>query len=369
MRKKYARPIVKLSKKDRLEINKFLTKGMISVRTVKRALILRLLNKGFSAQEAAEIIGVVPKTARTIAWNYVEKGLSRALYEAPRKGKKHALDEKSSSKIIALLCSDPPEGYSRWTMALITEETIKRKIVPTVGKETIRLLMKSHNLKPWRLKMWCIPDLNEEYIERMEDVLDLYEKPYNAKEPVVCLDEKSLQLLKSAREDIVAKKEGQITKRDSEYIRCGTANVFCGIEPKAGRHFTVVTRHRKRPDFAKVLNKISKQYPKADTIHLVLDNLNTHNKDSLIDFYGKKKGSKLWRKFTVHYTPKHGSWLNQAEIEIGMYSKQCLGKSRIADIKQLRKTSAAWNLKTNKKEIKINWRFTSKCARKKFGYK
>ena len=217
--------------------------------------------------------------------------------------------------------------------------------------------------------MWCMPKLDDEYIERMENVLNLYEKPYNAKEPVVCLDEKSLQLLKSSRKDIVAKKDGQITKQDSEYIRCGTANVFCGIEAKAGRHFTIVTHHRKRPDFAKVLNKISKKYSEAETIHLVMDNLNIHTEKSLIAFYGEKEGSRIWHKFTIHYTPKHGSWLNQAEIEIGMYSKQCLGKRRIADIEQLKKTSAAWNSKTNRKEIKIKWGFTSKCARKKFGYK
>ncbi|KAF0139843.1 MAG: transposase, partial [Ignavibacteria bacterium] len=317
MRAKYARFAVKLRPKDLRKITGLLAKGKASVGVIKRALVLRLLSKGYSPPEAADAIGISSQTARKIGWNYIEGGLTRALYDKPRKGKKRALNEKQSNEIIALLCSDPPEGFSRWTMALITEETIKRGIIPAIGKETIRLLMKNHNLKPWRLKMWCIPKLDKEYIDRMEDVLDLYEKPYNPKEPVVCLDEKSIQLLKSAREDVAAKKDGQITKRDSEYIRCGTANAFCGIEPKAGKHFTIVTRRRKRPDFAKVLNKISKRYPKAKTINLVMDNLNTHNEKSLVTYYGKKEGHEIWRRFTIHYTPKHGSWLNQAEIEIG----------------------------------------------------
>lgn len=366
---KYARLAVELSKKDRRIIGGLLAKGKSSVGVIKRALVLRLLSKGYSPPEAAEAIGVSPKTARKIGRNYIEGGLARALYDAPRKGKKRILNEKQSNKIIAFLCSDPPEGFSRWTMALVAEETIKRRIVPAIGRETIRLLMKNHNLKPWRLKMWCIPKLDKEYIDRMEEVLDLYEKPYDPKAPVVCLDEKSTQLLKSAREDIAATKEGQITKRDSEYVRCGTANVFCGIEPKAGKHFTIITRRRKRPDFAKVLNKILKRYPKSKTIHLVMDNLNIHTEKSLIEFYGEKAGHKIWRKFTIHYTPKHGSWLNQAEIEIGMYSKQCLGKRRVASLDQLKNISKAWNRKINRKETKIKWGFTSKCARKKFGYK
>ena len=216
--------------------------------------------------------------------------------------------------------------------------------------------------------MWCIPEMTPEFIERMEDVLNLYEKPFNSKEPVICLDEKPVQLVKDGRESIPGK-PGSIKKRDYEYIRAGTANVFCAVEPKGGRHFTYVTKNRKGKEFAKVLNRIANQYFHAEKIHLVMDNLKTHSLKSLTDFYGLEKGTDIWNKFELHFTPKHASWLDQAEIEIGIYSRQCLGKNRIGDIDELRKKTNAWNKEANKKKLKINWQFTTKDARKKFRYK
>lgn len=369
IRRKYARLAVKIGRKDQREIKKLLRKGKVSVRIVKRAWVLRLLNKGHPPSQAAELVEVTAKTAREIGWRYVEGGLQKALHESPRRPRKRTLNSKQSSKIIALVCSSPPEGRSRWTLELISEEIKKRGIASKISKESIRLLMKNHNLKPWRLKMWCIPELNDDYKKKMEDVLDVYEKPYNPKEPVVCFDEKPMQLLAETRKPIFAKKPGQITKQDSEYIRRGTANIFCAIEGKAGKHFTFVTKNRKGPEFAKVINKISKQYPAARTIHLVLDNLNTHREKSLINFYGGKRGKEIWRRFSIHYTPKHGSWLNQAEIEIGIYSRQCLGKVRIGNIEELKRRSKAWNKKANTKKAKIDWKFTTRSARKKFKYK
>jgi hypothetical protein len=123
----------------------------------------------------------------------------------------------------------------------------------------------------------------------------------------------------------------QRARRDNEYKRCGTANVFCAVEPKAGRHFTFPTPDRSAPEFAPVAFHLALQYPEAETIHLVMDNLNIHHRKSMTDFYGAEVGTEIWDCFTVHYTPKHGSWLNQAEIEIGMFSRQCLGKRRIPD--------------------------------------
>jgi hypothetical protein len=215
--------------------------------------------------------------------------------------------------------------------------------------------------------MWCIPDMTDEFIERMEDVLDVYEKPLNPKEPVICLDEKPVQLVKDSREPI-SHKPGKFKKNDYEYIRAGTANVFCVVEPKGGRHFTYVTKNRKGKEFAKVVKRIANHYLSAEKIHLVMDNLRTHSLKSLTDFYGEKEGSDIWNKFEIHFTPKHASWLDQAEIEIGIYSRQCLGKRRIGDLSNLRKITNAWNRETNKKKLMINWQFTTKEARKKFKY-
>jgi DDE superfamily endonuclease len=146
--------------------------------------------------------------------------------------------------------------------------------------------------------MWCVAELDEEYIARMEDVLALYEKPLSEKEPVVCLDEKPVVLHADIRPSLPAR-PGYLARRDYEYERCGTANVFCCVEPKAGRHFPKATATRSAAEFADHLVEIIAQYPRARTIHLVLDNLNTHCRKALTDRYGEKLGSLLWARFTV----------------------------------------------------------------------
>src|SRR5229473_3353637 len=197
--------------------------------------------------------------------------------------------------------------------------------------------------------MWCVAELTPEYIEKMEDTLGLYEKPYDPAQPVVCLDEKPISLHDDVRPPIPA-------KQDNEYERCGTANVFGVVEPKAGRHFTTATPNRSGAEFARMVGHVVEQYRSATTIHLVMDNLNSHTRNSLINCYGEQEGGYLWDRLTVHYTPKHGSWLNQAEIELSMYSRQCLGKRRFPDVGTLRRETTAWNRTAHRKRTKINWR-------------
>lgn len=215
--------------------------------------------------------------------------------------------------------------------------------------------------------MWCIADLDAEYIARMEDLLALYEKPYNVKEPVVCLDEKPVSLHAEVRPPRPAR-PGHIAKRDSEYRRCGTANIFAVVEPKAGRHFTCATPDRSAKQFARVVRRVVAAYPRARTIHLVMDNLNIHCEKSLTDHLGWRIGRQLWRRLTVHFTPKHGSWLNQAEIELSMVSRGCLGSRRIDTLPQLCDDTRAWNTRANRTKTRIRWQFTRRDARIKFGY-
>jgi hypothetical protein len=168
--------------------------------------------------------------------------------------------------------------------------------------------------------MWCVAKLDEEYIARMEGVLGLYEKQLSASAPVVCIDEKPVVLHEDIRAPIPMQ-PGRVGRRDYEYKRCGTANVFCGVEPKAGRHFTKVTPTRCSAEFADYLLEIAASYPAADTIHLVMDNLSTHTRKALVERVGDKAAAWLWNRFTVHYTPKHGSWLNQVEMEVSLFSR------------------------------------------------
>jgi hypothetical protein len=216
--------------------------------------------------------------------------------------------------------------------------------------------------------MWVVADLDEEYIAKMEDVLEVYERPYDEKEPVVCLDEKPITLHADVRPGSPVA-PGREARRDNEYERRGTANVFCAVEPKAGRHFTFPSPDRSGFEFARVTVNLALAYPGAKTIHLVMDNLNIHRRKALTDAFGEEMAAQVWDRFTVHYTPTHGSWLNQAEIEIGLFSRQCLGKRRIPSLKILKAEARAWNRRVNRDRVKINWKFDRRAARCKFGYK
>jgi hypothetical protein len=216
--------------------------------------------------------------------------------------------------------------------------------------------------------MWCVPELDDAYIAKMEDVLKTYEQPYNAEEPVVCLDEKPVTLHAEVRPPSAAA-PGREARKDSEYERRGTANVFCAVEPKAGRHFAFATPDRSGFEFAQVAAELALQYPNAKTIHLVMDNLSIHRQKSLTDLYGAEFGAEIWSRFTVHHTPTHASWLNQAEIEISIFSRQCLGTRRIPDLKVLRRQVRSWNRRINRARIKIEWKFDRRAARRRFGYK
>jgi DDE superfamily endonuclease len=211
--------------------------------------------------------------------------------------------------------------------------------------------------------MWVVADLDEDYIAKMEDVLETYEQPYDPHEPVVCLDEKPVTLHADVRPPSPAQ-PGREARWDNEYERCGTANVFCAVEPKAGRHFTFPTPDRSGFEFAQVAVSLALTYPAAKTIHLVMDNLSSPSQKSLAAAFGAEMAAEVWDRFTVHYTPTHGSWLNQ-----GIFSRQCLGKRRIPDLKTLRREAKAWNRRMNRDRVKIAWKFDRKTAHHKFGYK
>jgi hypothetical protein len=337
-------------------------------RVIRRANILNCLHHGYTSTDISIILNVDQKTVTNIGSIYLELGFDAALYDDERSGRPIDFDDRERSRIIAMVCSKPPEGAYRWTLDLIVEEAEKKKLIEgTISREQIRIILQEHDLKPWQEKMWCIGEMNEEYIQRMEDVLEVYERPYNPNKPVICLDEKPVPLIADTRERILPKKNGEVLKKDYEYERNGSVNVFSAVEPKAGVYINKVTKNRSGNQFSKFLKKIASKYNQVEKITLVMDNLSTHKEKSLINSYGEK-GIELWNKFEVHYTPKHGSWLNQAEIAIGMYSRQCLGDGRIGNIENLKFQTKAWNKRINRNKTKINWRFTRSKARKSFGY-
>jgi hypothetical protein len=198
----------------------------------------------------------------------------------------------------------------------------------------------------------------------MEDVLDVYEMPYNPSVPVVCMDEKPYQLLGEARESW-AMRPGDNKKIDSEYIRNGTCSIFAFIEPLGGKHHVSVREHRTAVDWAEEIKYlVDEMYPDAEKIILVMDNLNTHKPSSLYKKYKPEEARRIIRKLEIHYTPKHGSWLDIAEIELNIMTRQCLNR-RIDSIEKLTSELAAWEKKRNENHLKVNWHFRTKDARVK----
>jgi hypothetical protein len=214
-------------------------------------------------------------------------------------------------------------------------------------------------------KQWCIPPkANAEFVWKMEDVLGVYKRPYDSKRPVVCLDETSKQLIGEVRTPVPAA-PGQVAHYDCEYVRNGVANLFMIFEPLAGQRDVEVTDRRTKKDYAQCLRKLSDQmYPEAEIIVLVEDNLNTHSPASLYEAFEPAEAKRLAERFEFHYTPKHGSWLDMAEIELGILGRQCLSQ-RIDNIDELRRQTRAWEKRRDQVEVKVNWQFTTADARTK----
>ncbi len=198
----------------------------------------------------------------------------------------------------------------------------------------------------------------------MEDVLDQYEKPHHPSEPVICLDEQPYQLLDDTRPSQLAA-PGKSGKQDYEYRRCGTCSLFVAVEPRAGRRFVQARRQRTRMDFARFVRDLLRRYPKARQCHLVLDNLNTHNSQSLLEAFGEKRTKQLLKRIRWHHTPKHASWLNMAEIEISVLTKQCLDR-RLALLEDVQRHAATWSRDRNRRKATIQWTFNRIDARRVF---
>ncbi len=216
-------------------------------------------------------------------------------------------------------------------------------------------------------KQWCIPKVGAEFVWRMEDVLDLYEEPYNPKRPVVCFDELPYQLVVETRTPLPAR-PGRPARYDYEYSRRGTANLFACFEPKAGRRHLEVTDRRTAVDFAAQMRAlVEEHYPLAEKIRVVLDNLNTHTPAALYRAFEPKEARDILRKLEFHYTPKHGSWLNQVEIEFSVLARQCLSGRRIPEAETLTEEVGAWETERNERGATVDWRFTAEDAREKLG--
>jgi len=212
--------------------------------------------------------------------------------------------------------------------------------------------------------MWCITSITQEYRDRMYRLLDLYEKDYDKLYPVVCMDEKSKQLIEDVR-GVLPLKPGSTAKYDYEYRRNGTRNIFVAVEPLGGRRKIKVTDSRTKKDFAYFIKElVEHDYKEAKMIRLVLDNLNTHFLSSFYETFSMRISKRILSKIEFYYTPKHGSWLNMAEIEINIMDRECLAR-RIGQETVLKCEINQWSSQRNKEKKKIHWSFTKKDADRK----
>jgi transposase len=355
---------VELSQSERDDLAVLLSGGCHAVRKLKRAQILLAADAGAKDEVIAATLQVSGSTIYRTKRRFVEANLEGALSEEPRPGAERKLTGKEEALLVATACSKPPSGRARWTLELLADELVKLTEHENLSRETVRRRLLENDLKPWRKDMWCIPKVDGEYVARMEDVLDLYAEAPDPNRPVVCFDESPTQLIGEMRAPIRAK-PGQLERYDCEYRRNGTVNLFIFLDAHRPWRRVKITDRRTNQDFADCMRDlVDLHYPNASVIRVVLDNLSTHSAGALYDAFPAQEARRVLKRLEFHHTPKHASWLNMVEIEIGVLRSQCLNR-RIDDKQHLIEEIAAWELQRNAKKAQINWMFTTEKAREK----
>ena len=374
MVKKYR---VALAEEEQQELKGLVSRGRVAAYRQTHARILLLCdenqaNGSMKDEEIARALKVGTATVERVRRRCVEEGLKRALgrkEQLNRRPKK--LDGHDEAQLIALACSQPPEGRASWTPATAggpaggmrdSGQHQHRNRAPDTEK---------NELKPWLKECWCIPPQgNAEFVcapvsstgQAMEDVLEVYQRQFGDNEVLVCLDETSKQLVKETRQPLPPQ-PGAAMAYDYEYERNGVSNLFMLFAPLEGWRRVEVTDRRTKADWAEVVRKlVDEDYPDRERIVLVMDNLNTHHPASLYEAFPPEEARRIAERLEIHYTPKHGSWLNMAEIELGVLTRQCLDR-RIPSQETLKQETQAWQGPRNRNAIRVDWRFTTEDAR------
>jgi transposase len=355
---------VDLTEAERAELGAMLSGGVQGVRRLQRAQILLAADNAIADETIAASVGVSVSTVYRSKRRFVEQGLEAALSEAPRTGAARKLSGKQEALLVATACANPPAGRARWTLDLLAGAMVKLTEHASLSRETVRRRLAENQLKPWRKDMWCIPRVDAAFVARMEDVLDLYAEVADPKRPVVCFDESPTQLIGETRQPIPAE-PGRAERYDYEYRRNGTANLFVFLDAHQSWRAVKVTGQRTTADFAHCMRDlVDLHYPYADQIRVVLDNLATHTAAALYETFPAPEAHRVLRRLDFHYTPKHASWLNMVEIEIGVLRGQCLDR-RIPDRASLVDEVEAWQAARNATGTKVKWMFTTETARAK----
>ena len=356
---------VRLTPEERDRLEHLVRAGRSPARVATRARILLKTSEGWSAPKVAQALDVAESSVYRIKRRFAEDGLDGVLQDRPQANRYRKLDDRAGSHLIALACTPGPEGYDHWTLRALAGRAVELGLVESLSHESVRRHLKKH---PQAVAEEAVVHSRGERRLRgppmEEDVLDLYAEPYDPARPVVCFDETSTQLLADARPPIPAK-PGRPRREDYEYVRGGTRNLFLTCEPLAGWRHVEVTERRTKVDFAHQMRwLVEEAYPEAEVIRVVLDNLNTHRKASLYEAFPAAEARRIARRLEFHHTPKHGSWLNMAEIEFSVISRRCLGQ-RHPEEDSLCRDIHALEQERNEAQAIINWQFTSQDARTK----
>jgi transposase len=358
--------LVTLAAEEKSELEALVSGGTGRVRHVKRAQILLAAHAAVTDEQIARSVRVGASTVYRVKRRFVEGGVEHALHERQRPGASRKLTGKQEALLVATACSTPPKGRAGWTLQLLADELVRLTEHGELSRETVRRRLAESELKPWQQRTWCIPKVDAEYVARMEDVLELYAEPPDAKRPVVCFDETPTQLIGEVRTPLPAS-PGKPRRYDYEYQRNGTANLFVFLDVHRPWRHVEVSDQRTAKDFAAQMRElVDVHYPEAETIRVVLDNLSTHSPGALYEAFPPQEARRILKKLEPHFVPKHASWLNMVEIEIGVLNRQCLDR-RIANKATLKREVARWERMRNTERARVRWRFTVESARTKLG--
>jgi len=361
MAKRY---IVTLSTDEQEALRNLIDSGTHRARKITHARILLKADEGWVDQEISSALDVGVSTIERVRQRFVLEGLEAALNRRPpTREYSRKFDGEQEAHLIALVCSQPPEGYARWTLRLLADRLVVLQYIDSVSHETVRQVLDDNELKPWLKKEWCIPpEANAEFVYHMEDVLDVYTRPTDPTRPIVCFDESPEQLVSETRSPLSAE-PGQPERYDYEYRREGVANLFMSFAPLLNWRHVKVTDRRTKADWAECMRElVDVHFPNAGKVVVVEDQLNTHNPAALYEIFPPDEAKRILDRLEFHFTPKHGSWLNMAEIEFSVLSRQCLDRY-IPDEATLAKETLAWETRRNDKGATVNWRFTTADAR------
>ncbi|WP_143845430.1 IS630 family transposase [Nostoc sp. T09] len=364
---------VLLNTEQRRKLEEISRNGYASAKKILHAQVLLMCDEGEGAtkkwtdEQISLALNLHRNTVGRIRKRFLEQGEQPALNRSQRKNPPvpAKIDGHTEAQIIALCCSDPPTGRAHWSLRLLTQEIKNRNIITEISVETVKKHIKKNELRPWKIQRFCIPERDlARFISQMEVVLDLYSQLHSELSPLICMDEASIQLTGHVFEPIPLE-PGHDAKVDYHYTREGVQALFMFFDPNRGWRRVSNRDHRTRVDWAiEVRRLLDEDYPHAHKVKLVCDNLNTHNIASLYEAFPAPEAHRLARKLEIYYTPRNGSWLNVAEIELSVLSQQCLDR-RISSVEELSTELAAWQQERNSTTSKVIWHFTTDDARVK----